>query len=393
VRGNAKSALNRIGLDETVADRLIEGLLEDDVKLLERTQVREFVETDVDTGEECILGEATCETLTISLEDPDGNEKESISPEIFLAATGRKPRTQLPTLGLEAAGVELTDRGHVSVDGNFKTSLDGVYAAGDCIPGPGLASTGVDQAQRAVAAMFQQANVLVKASYPIGMWTIPEIGYYGMTKAKALEKGVDAEEGIATYDACLRGRVFAPDGMLKLVFDKDDGMILGVHIIGTDACELVHYGMDLVDKKTTIFDVISTLFTAVTFHELFKEAALNGNSKLDFGIQWQEILNDLAAGIPAAALSDEDEIRRRFDEIDTSGDGSLDEEELLTVFQNMGSDVTESAIAQLVYIADEDGNGTLEWDEFNALFQMLKKVQEKQAATSSGASAKALAAV
>merc|ERR1719247_1147914 len=157
------------------------------------------------------------------------------------------------------------------------------------------------------------------------MWTIPEIGYYGKTLRQALDAGYDADVGVATYDQCLRGRVFAPDGMLKLVFDRESAKILGVHIIGTDACELVHYGMDLVDKHATIFDVIGTLFTAVTFHELFKEAALNGNSKLQYGIQWQEILNDLSAGMPLGTDLSEAELRRRFNEIDTSGDGSLDE--------------------------------------------------------------------
>ena len=103
-------------------------------------------------------------------------------------------------------------------------------------------------------------------------------------------------------DAGLRGRVFAPDGMLKLVFDRESTKILGVHIIGTDACELVHYGMDLVAKEATLFDVIGTLFTAVTFHELFKEAALNGNEKLEFGIQWQEVLSELSAQLKSGEL-------------------------------------------------------------------------------------------
>ena len=87
--------------------------------------------------------------------------------------------------------------------------------------------------------------------------TIPEVGYYGLTLRQAMEEGYDADVGVATYDACLRGRVFAPDGMLKLVFDRQSARILGVHIIGTDACELVHYGMDLVAKEATIFDVIT----------------------------------------------------------------------------------------------------------------------------------------
>ena len=68
--------------------------------------------------------------------------------------------------------------------------------------------------------------------------------YYGLTKVQAIEQGYDAEEGVASYDACLRGRVFAPDGMLKLVFDRDTARILGVHIIGTDACELVRADLD-----------------------------------------------------------------------------------------------------------------------------------------------------
>jgi len=236
----------------------------------------------------------------------------------------------------------------------------------------------VDQAQRAIGNMFQQAAAKdASANFPIGMWTIPEIGYYGLTKSAAIAKGINAEEGVATYDACLRGRVFAPDGMLKLVFCKDTAKIVGVHIIGTDACELVHYGMDLVDKETTIFDVIGTLFTAVTFHELFKEAAINGNEKLEFGIQWQELLQELASSLDANSDLSEPELRLRFDEIDTSGDGSLDEGEIFEVLGNMGAAVSESAVAQLMHIADEDGNGTLEWDEFLALFNKLAEQRQK----------------
>lgn len=256
----------------------------------------------------------------------------------------------------------------------FETSVKGVFAAGDCIDGPALASTGVDQAQRAVAKMFGSASVAASIDFPIGMWTIPEIGYYGLTKAKAIAKGYDADEGIATYDACLRGRVFAPDGMLKLVFDKQSKGILGVHIIGTDACELVHYGMDLVDKKATIFDVIGTLFTAVTFHELFKEAALSANSKLTYGIQWQEVLSSLAIGLPEASSLDENELRQVFNDIDTSGDGSLDPEELKAVFDNLGEPVDPQIIENLVYLADDDGNGTIEWEEFQSIFEVLSEM-------------------
>jgi Ca2+-binding EF-hand superfamily protein len=210
--------------------------------------------------------------------------------------------------------------------------------------------------------------------FPIGVWTIPEVGYYGLTLKEALERGHDADVGVATYDMCLRGRVFSPDGMLKLVFDRQSAVILGVHIIGTDACELVHYGMDLVAKRATLFDVIGTLFTAVTFHELFKEAAFAGNEKLEFGIQWQELLGQLQLTMATSGVPDENELRKKFDDIDTSGDGSLDADELVEVFRGLGQDVSPNLVANLVRLADEDGNGTIEWLEFQRIFQVLEKM-------------------
>ena len=135
---------------------------------------------------------------------------------------GRKPRGRETSLDLEANGVELVEKsGHIFVGDNFETSQPGIYAAGDCIVGPALASTGVDQAQRAVVGMFNGGGgdsgdgsaPSKQAPFPIGVWTIPEVGYYGLTLNQALEQGYDADVGVATYDMCLRGRVFAPDGM------------------------------------------------------------------------------------------------------------------------------------------------------------------------------------
>ena len=378
VRSSAMSALERIGLDTTVAERLLKGLADDGIKVMENTQVNAFAEVP---GEGCELslspfdaiGIKTCAPVVLELDKNKG----TLEADVYLAAMGRAPVGKGTSIGLETAGISLAERGHVEVDGAFETSVKGIFAAGDCIEGPALASTGVDQAQRAVAAMFGSASVAASDDFPIGMWTIPEIGYYGLTKDKAIAKGFDAEEGVATYDACLRGRVFAPDGMLKLVFDKESRRILGVHIIGTDACELVHYGMDLVDREATIFDVIGTLFTAVTFHELFKEAALNGNSKLQYGIQWQEVLRSLAIGLPDAASLNQAELRKKFDEIDTSGDGSLDPDELKAVFDGLGESVDPQVIENLVFLADEDGNGTIEWDEFQSIFLVLKEMSVK----------------
>lgn len=112
-------------------------------------------------------------------------------------------------------------------------------------------------------------------AFPTGVWTSPEAAYFGLTTQQARDMGIDAGEGIALYAECLRGRVFSPDGLLKLVFEKPAGRILGVHICGQDACELIHYGMELVKGQRTILDLTSALYSAVTFHEMYKIGAQN----------------------------------------------------------------------------------------------------------------------
>ena len=387
VRGDAMQALDRIGLDETIAERLLRGLSDQGVTVLESTVVDSFEYLHEDEDPSALIGgEEGLDTLRMSLRTKDGQPAGEVEADLYLACLGRKPRTRESSLELEANGIQLVERSrHIEVDEMFQTTQPGIYAAGDCVVGPALASTGVDQAQRAVEGMFGSSDTRAtgQAPFPIGVWTIPEVGYYGLTLTQAKAQGHDADVGIATYDMCLRGRVFAPDGMLKLVFDRDSAVILGVHIIGTDACELTHYGMDLVAKKATLFDVISTLFTAVTFHELFKEAALNGNEKLEFGIQWQEVLGELGATMAGVSQGgkhlDEAELKKRFDAIDTSGDGSLDAEELGEVFKSLGTDASPTLVANLVRLADADGNGTIEWDEFLSIFKVLEKMKANQA--------------
>jgi NAD(P) transhydrogenase len=388
VRSNAMQALDRIGLDDTIAERLLRGLSEQGVTVLENTVVDSFECLHEDEDPSALIGgEVACDTIRMALKTKDGQPAGEVEADLYLACLGRKPRAKGTSLELEANGIKLVERsGHIEVDEMFQTTQPGIYAAGDCVVGPALASTGVDQAQRAVEGMFGCAGDTCSTEqtpFPIGVWTIPEVGYYGLTLTQAKAQGYDADVGIATYDMCLRGRVFAPDGMLKLVFDRDSAVILGVHIIGTDACELTHYGMDLVAKKATLFDVISTLFTAVTFHELFKEAALNGNEKLEFGIQWQEVLGELGATMAGVSQGgkhlDEAELKKRFDAIDTSGDGSLDAEELGEVFKSLGTDASPTLVANLVRLADADGNGTIEWDEFLSIFKVLEKMKANQA--------------
>lgn len=166
---------------------------------------------------------------------------------------------------------------------------------------PFLASTGVAQGIAAVACMFtnedgpscdpgDEACVDTGISmagdsfdpgsiasnpfaFPTGVWTSPEAAYYGLSVQQAEQMGIEAGEAISLYAECLRGRVFNPNGLLKLVYEKPAGRILGVHICGDDACELIHYGMELVKGKRTIPDLTSAMYSAVTYSEMYKIAA------------------------------------------------------------------------------------------------------------------------
>lgn len=231
----------------------------------------------------------------------------------------------------------------------------------------------MEQAQRAVTAMFSEeedVNNAQEASHDdplsIGIWTIPEMGYYGLTKEQAEKDGFTVVEGSATFDQCLRGRVFAPDGLLKLVCDARDGTVLGVHLIGKEAAEMVHYGMALVKAKTSIFEILGTVYTAVTFHELFKEAALDANSKMDFGVEWQQIFASLKS--ECSVDFSMEYLKEKFDAIDEDGSGELDEEEFRALFDSMGRKVSKRIIANLMRLSDLDGNGTIDFEEFSHIF-------------------------
>eukprot|EP00747_Dinoflagellata_sp_TGD_P127155 gnl/TRDRNA2_/TRDRNA2_174371_c0_seq24.p1 gnl/TRDRNA2_/TRDRNA2_174371_c0~~gnl/TRDRNA2_/TRDRNA2_174371_c0_seq24.p1 ORF type:complete len:500 (+),score=125.92 gnl/TRDRNA2_/TRDRNA2_174371_c0_seq24:39-1502(+) len=371
IRSDAKSSLERIGLDRDIADALLFFLRKDNVTIYEQTSI---VGYDVPPE-----GSPPSEKVRLMLKSKNQNVPSELECDIFLAAIGRKPN--VTGFGIEKLGVKLAQKGgHIEVDGHFETTVPGIYAVGDVIGPPSLASTGVHQAQGAVASMFGEGSLEAKLNFPVGMWTTPECAYYGLTKEAAEKKGMHVKEGVAKYTGCLRGRVFAPDGLVKLVFKQEDGVIVGVHLIGADACELVHYGMDLVDQKVSIFKLITTLFTAVTYHELFKEAALDGNSKLAFGAQWQTILNELGFIAQESSGLSEERLRREFDSIDVSGDGSLDADELQDVFERLGKKVNRGTIANLIRLADDDGNGTIEWPEFYNIFQVLNKRAKKPVA-------------
>jgi NAD(P) transhydrogenase len=200
--------------------------------------------------------------------------------EAALFAAGR--RAAVDGLALEKAGLALNDRGHLAVDGNYRTSVEDIYAAGDVIGFPALASTSMEQGRVAVCHAFGfQYKQRVASMLPMGIYTIPEISSAGETEDSCQEKKIDYCVGRALYENNARGHITGDTaGLLKLVFARADKKLLGVSIIGESATELVHIGMMALDNGLTINEFIEQVFNYPTLSEMYKYAAYDGLGNL-----------------------------------------------------------------------------------------------------------------
>lgn len=205
---------------------------------------------------------------------------ETITADMFLFAAGRSGRTA--DLDCDKAGVAVGKREAVIVDGTYRTSAPNIYAVGDVIGFPALASTGMDQGRVAVSHIYgiHDLDSLPK-TFPYGIYTVPEVSMVGMTEEQAKESGIDHFVGRAHHSRTARGRIMgAHSGLLKLVIRRDEQIVIGVHLIGQLASELIHYGQALVANRTTVSEVIATVFNFPTLHELYKYACYDGLGNL-----------------------------------------------------------------------------------------------------------------
>jgi NAD(P) transhydrogenase len=210
----------------------------------------------------------------------DGQE---IASEKVLASSGRSGWTE--GMGLEAIGVEVDKRGAVKVDGDYRTAVANVYAAGDVIGFPALASTSMEQARVAVCHAFgfaykrQMSHLL-----PFGIYTIPEVSSIGFSEEAAKDKGVDFVVGRAFYRDNARGKIVGDkDGIIKLVVARGTKKLLGCHCIGERASELVHIGQAVMLLDGTIDAFIEMVFNYPTLSEMFKYAAYDALGAIDRG--------------------------------------------------------------------------------------------------------------
>ncbi len=201
----------------------------------------------------------------------------------MLYSAGRSGNTE--NLGLEALNIETNKRGLVKVDEHFCTACDSVYAVGDVIGFPSLASVSMDQGRIASYHAFNdngvKRNPVINELMPYGIYTIPELSLVGETEESAREKGEEFEVGISRFHELARGQIMNDqDGLLKLIFRREDKRLIGVHIIGERASELIHIGQAVMSFGGTIDYFIDSVFNYPTLSEAYKVAALDGISRL-----------------------------------------------------------------------------------------------------------------
>ncbi|MET8757441.1 Si-specific NAD(P)(+) transhydrogenase [Lentzea sp. NPDC004782] len=194
-------------------------------------------------------------------------------------SAGRQGTTE--ELDLAAAGLEADTRGRLSVDEHYRTPVEHIYAVGDVIGFPALAATSMDQGRLAAYHAFGEPVHELTALQPIGIYTIPEISYCGATEAELTSSAVPYEVGISRYRELARGQIVGDAyGMLKLLVSTVDRKILGVHVFGTGATDLVHIGQAVMGCGGTVDYLVDTVFNYPTLSEAYKVAALDATNKI-----------------------------------------------------------------------------------------------------------------
>ncbi|MGA8112435.1 MAG: Si-specific NAD(P)(+) transhydrogenase [Actinocatenispora sp.] len=203
-----------------------------------------------------------------------------IPADTVMYSAGRQGVTD--TLDLDKAGLEADKRGRIDVDENYRTKVEHIYAVGDVIGFPALAATSMEQGRRAAYHAFGEPVAgTLSTLQPIGIYTIPEISYVGRTEDELTEESVPFEVGVSRYRELARGAILGDSyGMLKLLVHAETGELLGVHVFGTGATELVHIGQTVMGCGGTVDYLVDAVFNYPTLAESYKVAALDAMNKM-----------------------------------------------------------------------------------------------------------------
>src|SRR5580658_1141316 len=202
-----------------------------------------------------------------------------LSGSSLLYSVGRQGNVD--ELNLAAAGLEADSRGRIKVDEHYRTSQPHIYAAGDVIGFPSLASVSMEQGRAAVAYAYGKPVTSNPLYFPFGIYTIPEISFIGKTEEQLTDEDVPYEVGVAYYREIARGQIRGDTtGRLKICFHRETKQVLGVHVIGEGASELLHIGQAVMILGGSVEYFVDTVFNYPTLAECYKAAAFNGINKL-----------------------------------------------------------------------------------------------------------------
>ena len=228
----------------------------------------------------------------IKYEDKDTGEMHVVETELVLYFGDRKPNSA--RLGLEELGIKTDEKGFIEVDENNQTNVPSIYAAGDVIGHPGLASVSFSQGRIASCHMFGISRLDTESIIPYGIYAIPEIASVGLTEDEARSQIGDVTIGRAYYRNLTKANIArTPRGMLKLVFETESLRLLGVHIVGSGACDLIHTGQVVLNFGGSARYFLDTVHNYPTYSEAYRVAAFNGiNYMYKGGQTYKTILKD-----------------------------------------------------------------------------------------------------
>lgn len=218
--------------------------------------------------------EAKKEKEFVRIEFEEAGETKSLEADVILVAVGRRPYTE--GLGLEHIGVEKSKKGFILIDDSFKTNLPHIFAIGDVIEGPMLAHKATDEGIAAVEIMAGKHARVNYLAIPNVIYTHPEVASVGMMEPEAVELGLEVIVGTAYFKGNARARCMGDtEGLVKIIGDKASKRLLGLHILGPHASEMIGEGVMAIDKKTTLEEIAKASHAHPTLTETIKEAAMD----------------------------------------------------------------------------------------------------------------------
>ncbi len=268
------SVWQRLGSDVTVVeflDRITPGLDGEVAKQFERVLKKQGLAFKL--GTKVTKATKTPAGVKLTLEPAQGGDTEILECDVVLVAIGRRPYTE--GLGLESVGVQVDNRGFIRIDENFQTNIEGIFAIGDCVPGPMLAHKAEDEGVACAEIIAGETAHVNYDAIPGIVYTAPEVAGVGKTEEQLKEDGVSFRVGKFPFTANSRAKAtMETEGFVKIIADAETDRVLGAHIIGPDAGTLIHEIVVGMEFGAAAEDIARTCHGHPTLNEAVKEAAL-----------------------------------------------------------------------------------------------------------------------